>query len=326
MPRQARPDYENAVHHVMGRGIEKRPIFTCQKDRSEFLDRMGAVCPECGLEIYAWSLMPNHFHLLLRRKKQKLGHGMRRLLCGYASWFNRRYERSGRLFQGRYKSKLVETERYLARLVRYIHLNPVIAGMVDLEMLESYPWTGHRPLMGRGELCCQNTSAVLAFFGDSESSARGGLSDYMSAKDPEPEELGRWCWTLSFGERKRNCHVAAIGSEEFRRSIAMRSEPGASSTRSSNPGHLASAMDDLCRKMGVSPARIRGGAKGGSLSRVRAAISFLGTIVLGLTTTQVSRHIGVSQQSVSKSVSRGRRILADNPDLRSRLISILNNK
>jgi REP element-mobilizing transposase RayT len=326
MPRLARPDYEDAVHHVMGRGIEKRPIFTCDRDRSEFLDRMEAVCPECGLEIYAWSLMPNHFHLLLRRKRQKLGHGMRRLLCGYASWFNRRYERSGRLFQGRYKSKLVETERYLARLVRYIHLNPVKAGMTDLETLESYPWTGHRALMGTVKLSCQNTSEVLAFFGDSESSGRKSLSEYMSVEDPEPEELGRWCWTLSFGERKRKCHVAAIGSEEFRRSIAMRSEPGARSTRVGNPGHLASAMDDLCREMGASPARIRGGAKGGRLSEVRAVISFLGTVVLGLTTTQVSRHIGVSQQSVSKSVARGRRILTGNRDMRSRLISMLTNK
>ena len=129
MPRQARLDAPGALHHVMGRGIEGVSIFRSDEDREDFLTRLGALCEAEALSVHAWALLDNHFHLLIRTGKQRISEGMRKLLTGYVVRFNRRYGRYGHLFQNRYKSILCEEDPYLLELTRYIHLNPVRAGV-----------------------------------------------------------------------------------------------------------------------------------------------------------------------------------------------------
>lgn len=104
MPRQARLDCPGALHHVIVRGIEKKPIVKDDNDRTDFVDRMGKLSPELKSPIYAWALMTNHAHILMRSGPKGLPRFMRRLLTGYASAFNRRHRRHGHLFQNRYKS------------------------------------------------------------------------------------------------------------------------------------------------------------------------------------------------------------------------------
>ena len=130
MPRQARLDAPGTLHHVMVRGIEKRNIVDDDQDRIAFVSRMGEQARKTGTTIYAWALLNNHAHILLRSGSVGLPGFMRRFLTGYAVEYNRRHKRFGHLFQNRYKSILCEEDVYFKELVRYIHLNPIRAGLV----------------------------------------------------------------------------------------------------------------------------------------------------------------------------------------------------
>ena len=144
MPRQARIDTPGGLHHVIIRGIEKKAIFKDNLDRDNFISRLGTILSETATPCYAWALMPNHAHLLLRTGSTPIATVMRRLLTGYAQHFNRRHCRHGQLFQNRYKSILCEEDPYLLELVRYIHLNPLRAGLVkNLKGLKCYRYGGH---------------------------------------------------------------------------------------------------------------------------------------------------------------------------------------
>ena len=118
MPRQPRLDAPGVLHHVMVRGIERRAIFRDDTDRADFLGRLAALVSATGLSVYAWALLPNHAHLLVRTGSRPLPRVMRSLLTGYAGTFNRRHTRQGHLFQNRYKSIVVEEEPYLLELQR----------------------------------------------------------------------------------------------------------------------------------------------------------------------------------------------------------------
>ena len=141
MPRQPRLDAPGALHHVMGRGIERTNIFRTDRDRHDFLNRLRDLCQDGNLIVYAWSILSSHFHLLVRTGRQPISRSMKKLLTGYVVNFNLRHKRTGHLFQNRYKSILCEDDPYLLELTRYIHLNPLRAGMVgDLEGLKNYPF------------------------------------------------------------------------------------------------------------------------------------------------------------------------------------------
>ena len=164
MPRQSRIDAPGALHHVMIRGIERREIFRDDKDRDSFLDRLGGILLESSTPCYAWSLLSNHAHFLLRSGVVPLATLMRRLLTGYAVSFNRRRDRHGQLFQNRYKSIVCQEETYFKELVRYIHLNPIRSGLVStMGELNRYPYSGHSALMGRQARKWQDVKYVLCY-------------------------------------------------------------------------------------------------------------------------------------------------------------------
>jgi REP element-mobilizing transposase RayT len=134
----------------MIRGIERRNIFRNDKDREDFLNRLSILLPETKTSCYAWALLTNHAHFLFKTGQVPLATVMRRLLTGYVVSFNRRHKRSGQLFQNRYKSIVCQEDIYLSELVRYIHLNPVRAGIVENVMeLNRYLYCGHSALMGK---------------------------------------------------------------------------------------------------------------------------------------------------------------------------------
>ncbi len=173
MPRKARIDAPGALHHIICRGIERKKIFRDDKDHDRFVERLGDILLHTSTFCYAWSLLGNHFHILLKTGDVPVATVMRRLLTGYAMSFNRRYRRHGHLFQNRYKSILCQEEAYLLELVRYIHLNPLRAKLVsNLKELARYPYCGHSRLVGCGESEWQETKLVLRRFGKRMSVAR----------------------------------------------------------------------------------------------------------------------------------------------------------
>ena len=204
MPRQARLDAPGLLQHVMARGIERRKIFLDVKDRESFLERFAGILEETQTQCYAWALIPNHFHLLLRTGSTPLSKVMRRLMTGYAVTFNKRHNRSGHLFQNRYKSVICEEDPYLLELIRYIHLNPLRAKLVqDLNELDKYPWNGHSVILGNRKNPLVPTEAakgpnklkepseptkslaektiedVLLHFGETQRVARRGYRDFV---------------------------------------------------------------------------------------------------------------------------------------------------
>jgi REP element-mobilizing transposase RayT len=185
MPRQARLDAPDTLHHVMVRGIERTTIFRDDPDRTEFLGRLAALAEQGALTIYAWALLPTHVHLLVRTGRQPLSRSMRCLLTGYAGAFNRRHKRVGHLFQNRYKSIVVEEEAYLLELVRYLHLNPVRAKVLpDPRTLERSPWTGHSALVGKVSRPWQDTATILAQFGPTLARATRAYRTFVAAGLP----------------------------------------------------------------------------------------------------------------------------------------------
>ena len=121
MLRGPRLDAPGVLHHVMARGIERQRIFQDDADREDFVQRLAGLAEVEALTVYAWALLPNHFHLLVRTGRQPLARSMRSLLTGYAGAVNRRSRRSGHVLQNRYKSVVCDEAVYFLELVRYLH-------------------------------------------------------------------------------------------------------------------------------------------------------------------------------------------------------------
>jgi len=229
MPRGPRLDAPDVLHHVMARGLERRAIFRDDRDRRDFVDRLGRLGGAGAFTVYAWALLPNHVHLLVRTGRRPLARAMRSLLTGYAGAFNRRHHRAGHLFQNRYKSVVVEEEAYFLELVRYLHLNPVRAQVVpDLRTLDRYPWTGHSALLGTVPRPWQATQTVLGHFGPSRRRAWHAYRAFVADGIPRGRRpdlqgggllrsLGGWAVVQSL-RRGREAYLGderVLGSSEF---------------------------------------------------------------------------------------------------------------
>ena len=144
--------------------------------------RLGSLAEAGALTVYAWALVPNHAHLLVRTGSRPLSRSMRSLLTGYAGAFNRRHHRVGHRFQNGDTSILVEAEPYLLELVRYLHLNsPRAKGLADLRTLARYPWTGHSALLGSVPRAWQDTQSLLTQFGPSRRRAVAAYRAFVAA-------------------------------------------------------------------------------------------------------------------------------------------------
>jgi len=138
MARPLRIEFPGAVYHVTSRGNERRSIFRSDTDRKAFLRFLATATSRFGWSVTAWVLMSNHIHLVVQTPEPNLSRGMQWLNGSYAAWFNHRHDRSGHLFQGRFKAFLIEKESYFAEVLRYVVLNPIRAGIV--QQLETYRW------------------------------------------------------------------------------------------------------------------------------------------------------------------------------------------
>jgi REP element-mobilizing transposase RayT len=302
----------------MVRGIEGRALFRDDRDRQDLLARLAAVGKGTGLQVLAWALLPNHFHLLVRTGARPLATAMRRLLTGYAGRFNRRHRRRGHLFQNRYKSILVEEEPYLLEVTRYIHLNPLRAGAVrDLKTLDRYPWTGHSALLGRVLRPWQRVGEVLGQFGRGRA-ARQRYRAFVADGVGQGRRLelqggglrrsvGGW-EALAGLRRGREQWVSderVLGSSEFVAGLLR----AAGRPRRPHAVHLAQLLARVARAWGLTPAELTGGGRRRAVQEARAAASYLAVSGVGLPAAPVARTLGVSLQSVLRGVERGASLL-----------------
>jgi len=141
MPRKARKLSSTNIYHVMIRGNRKQDIFLEDYDRFKFVKILKKVKQKEEYELYAYCLMSNHVHLLIKEKNEQISRVMKRINISYVNYFNRKYQQIGHLFQGRYKSEPIESENYLLAVLSYIHNNPLNALIV--KNLEEYPWSSY---------------------------------------------------------------------------------------------------------------------------------------------------------------------------------------
>lgn len=141
MVRRARRKSQSGIYHVMVRGIDRQLIFRCPTDFKKYRSIVAECKSICGYELYAYCLMPNHVHFLIREGREDIGKAMQRIGSRYAYWFNKKYERCGYLFQDRFKSETVDNHRYFLTLLRYIHRNPIVAKLC--ESAGDYRWSSY---------------------------------------------------------------------------------------------------------------------------------------------------------------------------------------
>lgn len=177
MARKPRIHLPGGLYHVIFRGNGGQDVFLTDADRYRFYLLLQEGTHRFGYKVHAFCLMTNHIHLAVQVSDISLSRGMQNLSFRYTRWINWREKRTGHLFQGRFKAVLVDGESYLLELVRYIHLNPVRAGMCTNPA--DYPWSGHRGYLGKEILPWLTTDWMLAQFGKSVAKARAAYTAFV---------------------------------------------------------------------------------------------------------------------------------------------------
>lgn len=162
--RKKREWYPQAVYHVMERGIRRQKIFEDEMDRQVFLEIMRVSLQKYKCTLHAYCMMTNHFHLLLETSDIKIGKFMKFFSGSYAIYFNRKYSYKGHLFEGRYKGYIIKEDSYFLQTSRYIHRNPVKAGIILHP--EEYPWSSYRTIIGLGDDKLTYTDRTWRYFHD----------------------------------------------------------------------------------------------------------------------------------------------------------------
>jgi REP element-mobilizing transposase RayT len=283
---------------VIGRGIERKEIFRGAGDREDFLARLGTVVEKCGLQVLAWSLMPNHYHLLIRTGATPLSSAMKKLLTGYVVNFNRRHKRHGYLFQNRYKSIVCEEERYLMELVRYIHLNPYRAGLVkDMAGLAGYPWSGHGTLMGKREREWQERGEILGRFGGDERKGRRGYARFMAegmSQGRRPEltggglvrSAGGWSEVMAMRRQKRPeaADHRVLGGGRFVETVLHEAEKRERETLRFKrmKGGFEKVCREVARRRGLRGDELTSGGMRSALMQAREDVAQIAVRKLGM--------------------------------------------
>ncbi|MBT9438945.1 MAG: transposase [Desulfobacterales bacterium] len=327
MPRKSRIDASGALHHIIGRGIERSRIFENNADRENFLARLGDILKETGTACYAWALIPNHFHLLLRTGALPISTIMRRLLTGYALWYNRRHQRHGHLFQNRYKSILCQEDIYLLELVRYIHLNPLRAGLVqDIKQLERYQYCGHSVLMAKTKNDWQNTDKVLGMFGDKAGTARRTYRAFVEKGIPHGKRpdltggglvrsAGGWAAVKALKKAKifQKSDERILGDGDFvERVLANANEAMERKYDLASRGFtLDKVADRVAEVLGMKPEDVWAAGRYRHIVEARSLLCYWAVRELRITMSSLARKLKISVPTVSKSAIRGEKLAKD---------------
>jgi putative transposase len=288
MARKPRIHYPGAVYHVILRGNAGQEVFFSKADRARFYLLLQEGVARFGHRVHAFCLMGNHVHLAIQVDATPLSRIIQNVAFRYTGYLNRRKERTGHVFQGRYKALLIDADSYLLELVRYIHCNPVRAGIVALP--GQYPWSSHRVYLGLETVPWLTTDWILSQFAGTEEKARAlyatfvqdGISEERRGEFHQGTYEGRILGDDTFSE-----HSLARAAERFQR------RPGA--------GQIIAAV---CAEYGITPETLAEPGKRQPAAAARAVAAYLVQEAEHLTLTELRGLLGRDITALSRAAER----------------------
>jgi REP element-mobilizing transposase RayT len=287
--RKPRIEFPGGFYHVIARGNQRQNVFWDDGDRVRYLKLLGKYLEACRFVLYAYCLMNNHVHLLIEQNDEyPLSKYMQRLQSAYTNFFNRKHGKVGHLFQGRYKSILVDKDSYLVELVRYIHLNPHRAG---LENADKYPWTSHRQYLGKDQypLAPVKADKVLSVFSKMKPMARRKYLAYVmeKRKDGKRNEF----YDLRDGR--------ILGDEGFEEEVHEKAGLKKQELTLKLNFELGNLWKAICKRDGCAKE-----PKGWTRSRMMAEAAYLAMEGMNVRQIKVAEYFGVEASAVNMALKR----------------------
>jgi putative transposase len=297
MPRRLRIEYPGAIYHIMARGNGRQDIVHDDRDRERLLSDLARTVQRCSWRVFAFVILSNHLHIVIKTPQPNLTRGMQRFLSGYANAWARRHRFCGHVFQGRYRSELVEDETYLWTVSRYVHLNPVRAGMVEHPAdwrWSSYPGYGHRSRRLDWVAYDELLACWAGEFGGSDPAA--AYRRYVTAGLAQPLPSP---WSEAH-------HGWALGSPEFLSRLGqfVRDDPPRESRRESRLAQgvpLQTIVEVVCRTYQVESSEL---TRRGSRHEARAALAYLARRHTVATNARLAEMLGVSRPDCVPNLTR----------------------
>lgn len=302
MARPVRIEYPGAVYHVITRGNNRQPIFKDDHDRGTYLEKLFFYCEQKEVELLCYCLLTNHVHLLLHTPQGKLSKMMQPFQTSYTVYFNRRHRHTGHVFEQRYKAFLVDRDNYLLQVSRYIHLNPVGAGMV--ERPQDYRWSSYSGYVKEGKIPGLNRQLILDQF---EGKGRRGVSRYRDFVEGGLKRGEEWSKLAIFRQ-------AFIGDEDFAER-AVKKVKKASLIQGCYS--LADIVLTLCKVVKVQRDEVGRASKEARVQRAREILMYVARRYSKASLEEVVSYLGVRDLStVSHGVRRAERRMREEQDFR----------
>ena len=303
MARPPRLEFPGALYHVTVRGNEKRAVFRDDVDRSQYLDRIAHYREQFRFQLLAYCLMTNHVHLAIRSGVVPLSRVMAGIQSSYAQWFNRRHERVGHLFQGRYKAFLVQEDRYLLALIRYIHLNPVSGRVV--KRASQYRWSSDRSF--RTGTCpgWLDLDAALPHLGPTRGVAVRRYIELVDGPGTQPSY-----------EALRAIDRTVKGEETFALERFVEGDQLEPLLRGVSEERL---IEVVARSTGLTKEDLTGPRKGGSIAFARSVAAYLGRRFARISTRRLARRLHRDDSSFARPIARLEKRLETDSSLREQI-------
>jgi REP element-mobilizing transposase RayT len=303
MPRKPRIEIGGGLYHVITRGNNRRKIFGSADDYLKFTSLLAQQKTKLPFYLYAYCLMPNHVHLLIEMQDDPVSRIMQRVLTTYSQYHNRKYKKIGHVFQGRYKSILCHTDRYLGELVRYIHLNPVRAKMVKRP--ERFQYSGHRAYIGLDQSGLVDTEPVLRYFGASKKQAVEVYTRFVESALGEPSQ----------GQYYRAAEGRLLGAQDFIDQVKHRIGDHKSVNHAFERTSVEDLLNAAAKSTGLTQQELSSGSRNHRTVAAREAVIVIGR-ERGLTNRELANALGIDASAVTRRIDVARARAVESDELR----------
>ena len=313
MGRRPRTNVPGGLYHVMARGNSRQAIFFDDDDYLVFLDLLSEAMRRHGHRLHAYCLMTNHVHLLVQMRDVSVSVLAQRVMSRYSRWQNRRLGRSGHLFERRHRSFLVRTDEQLRHLLRYIHRNPLRAGMVT--DCASYRWSSHRAFLGEGSEIEVATTPCLAALDEDPRRAVGRYRALIETEDPQHDaDIG-----VESDPRDEPGTWRGLGLDALEAEVRRRLPPPSCPRRESE---LDALIAVAAMSGGCTPGELQGPSRARRVTRARAAAAWIAIEHARLDLSALARSLGRDPSTLSEAASRFGRRLGDDDACRQLLAAV----